>query len=922
MSVSFQPAVNRYVVNNGSSTFQIVQAGDGSQAARTRTLTYDSLSRLTSSVVPESGQTSYQYDANGNTTQITDARSVSTTIGYDALNRPISKTYSDSTPSVTFSYDEASPWGVPGSNNTNGRLSSTWVNGSLAGSIYIYDSMGRLVRNDQCAKSVCGTTSYPVYASYDYAGDLTSLTYPSGRQIANSYNNAGRLTGVNFANYNGTSVNYPYYTVPQSTSSTAWGYFPTGSVNRFSFGPGVSETLSSNNRLMLNQITASTSAQTLLSKTYSFYSSNNGDITQIADNMNSGRTQNFGYDYLNRLTSAVTAASSGPDAWNESYSIDPWGNMKWSGTYSFTQNFGTNNQIAPNQGYSYDAAGNLLTDTFHTYAYDAEERMTSVDTSNGSYTYSADGTRSRKDIPGDYTEYVYFGGQAIAEKNSAGDWTDYIFANGQRIAKAEGLDNGLRNYGTTTGSGQWVVQYFGSAAGLNGYTIQSGDKLYLTQYQITGSKGGMVLAFTDGSSSNWSVKDSDGNYLNDDQEQNATHIRTVDLSSLAGKTINAVAVNQEGDTALGSWAIIYEQISLVSADGSVHPIYTGQTSSPLTSNLQSGGETGIGSSIDVNRGHAIYPTQTTTYYTADHLGSSRLITSGNGYPVWSGVFLPYGQEWNPQITMNTYKFTGDEHDSESNLEHTWFRQYEGSQGRWLSPDPYMGSMDFANPQSFNRYAYTSNSPVTSIDPSGALGVKLLDPSTCDGIACGADQTFAAGYTPGVPGATIFGNDIFDALEGVPGTYNTLDEYGNFGFGFSPQLWAATHSYIDQQAQGLTSPNVAPFGPTGVTIIGFKTVQTLFQTTGWNTFVQNIGTETLVTGAISDLFALQQFANATYPSPEAATSVGQPLIDRINAELTPLAVDVNVIFSTQFPVFQPPPTNYPPLFPPLPIPGRH
>jgi RHS repeat-associated protein len=82
------------------------------------------------------------------------------------------------------------------------------------------------------------------------------------------------------------------------------------------------------------------------------------------------------------------------------------------------------------------------------------------------------------------------------------------------------------------------------------------------------------------------------------------------------------------------------------------------------------------------------------------------------------VFLPFGQEWNPQITMNTYKFTGDEHDSESNLEHTQFRQLSSVEGRWLSPDPYMGSMDLTNPQSLNRYAYVNNNPLVATDPSG------------------------------------------------------------------------------------------------------------------------------------------------------------------------------------------------------------
>jgi hypothetical protein len=67
---------------------------------------------------------------------------------------------------------------------------------------------------------------------------------------------------------------------------------------------------------------------------------------------------------------------------------------------------------------------------------------------------------------------------------------------------------------------------------------------------------------------------------------------------------------------------------------------------------------------------------TTNYYSSDHLGSSRTLLSYWGYPTWSATYLPFGQEWNPQITVNHYKFTGvDERDSETGLDHTQFRQY-------------------------------------------------------------------------------------------------------------------------------------------------------------------------------------------------------------------------------------------------------
>jgi RHS repeat-associated protein len=93
--------------------------------------------------------------------------------------------------------------------------------------------------------------------------------------------------------------------------------------------------------------------------------------------------------------------------------------------------------------------------------------------------------------------------------------------------------------------------------------------------------------------------------------------------------------------------------------------------------------------------------------------------------------------------LNHFKFTDLEHDSESNLEHTWFRQLSSTHGRWLTPDPYMGSMDLTNPQSLNRYAYVQNNPLNMVDPLGLhiclLYVKHGDSETgywWEGIFCG------------------------------------------------------------------------------------------------------------------------------------------------------------------------------------------
>ena len=47
------------------------------------------------------------------------------------------------------------------------------------------------------------------------------------------------------------------------------------------------------------------------------------------------------------------------------------------------------------------------------------------------------------------------------------------------------------------------------------------------------------------------------------------------------------------------------------------------------------------------------------------------------------------------------------------------RLYHYDQGRWVSPDPAgLAAVDFSNPQSWNRYAYVMNNPLSNMDPSG------------------------------------------------------------------------------------------------------------------------------------------------------------------------------------------------------------
>ncbi len=113
------------------------------------------------------------------------------------------------------------------------------------------------------------------------------------------------------------------------------------------------------------------------------------------------------------------------------------------------------------------------------------------------------------------------------------------------------------------------------------------------------------------------------------------------------------------------------------------------------------------------------------FLTADHLGSTRLVTNSAGQRLECHDYLPFGEE----LTINrdscyaasasvTLKFTGKERDTESGLDYFGARYFSPQQGRFTSPDPLLNSGRPWLPQSWNRYAYALNNPLKYVDPDG------------------------------------------------------------------------------------------------------------------------------------------------------------------------------------------------------------
>ncbi len=93
----------------------------------------------------------------------------------------------------------------------------------------------------------------------------------------------------------------------------------------------------------------------------------------------------------------------------------------------------------------------------------------------------------------------------------------------------------------------------------------------------------------------------------------------------------------------------------------------------------------------------------------DHLGNLVLKTNNVGSDVCRYYYKPYGELNSRTCTeADDYRFTGKERDAETGLDYFGARYHGSAIGRFTSVDPFRESADPANPQSWNRYAYTLN----------------------------------------------------------------------------------------------------------------------------------------------------------------------------------------------------------------------
>jgi RHS repeat-associated protein len=305
--------------------------------------------------------------------------------------------------------------------------SSNSINGNYLG----YDSVGRTARSRQITDNI----SYDMTYTYDIAGNLISQTYPSGRVVTNSFDDAGRLNKVT-----SQETNQPVKTYLSNPS-----YNSQGLLERVRLGNGRWESYQYNNRLQVTQIGlgASVGDTSFLKIDYDYgmATNNNSSLKQQTITVPGlpQLKQQYEYDELNRLKlTKETNNNWASTQWQQSFNYDRYGNRTINTSQTFgqdsnhtTQLVGQNpdistatNRIVPRQGeqYLYDSTGNLTKDkTGNTFTYDAENMQVKynggVSQPNGAdYVYDGSGKRIKKIVGTTQTIFVYnAGGQLVAE---------------------------------------------------------------------------------------------------------------------------------------------------------------------------------------------------------------------------------------------------------------------------------------------------------------------------------------------------------------------------------------------------------------------------------------------------------------------------------------------------------------------------
>jgi YD repeat-containing protein len=445
----------RDVYGNPQSITQSGLYGTESDSV-TKTLTYDSYHRLCRTTEPESGSEVMAYDAANNLAwsaaglaitgtgcgQEQVAAAAQTSRTYDAMNRVTMIQPPAGTQSTQYHY---TPLGQP-DNVVSGI--STWSG--------VYNFRGMLTGE---SLQLIGQSAWGIGYAHDAYGSLSMVHYPDGENVSYAPDALGRPTQV-------------------GSYATGIGYFPNGQVSQFVYANGTGFLAAQNARQLLSNFSYGPGSTAQVSEDLSY--DQNGNITTVADLASGPRNKSFGYDALNRLTSANAAGLWGSQA----YTYDALNNLRSLQTGSQTSIYhydSTNKLGSISSGastltsYLYDTRGNVTGKNATTLVFDQKNQLTQI-AGGGSYAYDASGRRVSKTVGGTTTYYFYNQvGQLMyqwAPDNALS--TSFVYLGSKLVGDNETIVLGAPatiGFDANPSNGSYTV-HWGAVAGATSYVLQ------------------------------------------------------------------------------------------------------------------------------------------------------------------------------------------------------------------------------------------------------------------------------------------------------------------------------------------------------------------------------------------------------------------------------------------------------------------
>lgn len=630
---------------------------------RTTMMTYDTFGRKLSINDPSTGTTVYEYDDAGRLVNKTDAKGQVAHYTHDDINRNTSITYSDGTPTVTYTYDDPAI--------ENGIGHATQVSDGTSVTSFAY--------NDQGAPSVKRITidgrQFIFHMEYDNRKRMTELTYPDGKTITREYCDLGLLKAVKWDGY--PVVQYGRFKLDEDGEVTG----VEDKVYRVT-GNNVETAVAYNplNMLPQNNVTQrrGDTPEVLENIDYAFDSL--GNVTGMTDNLDSSKTQSFAYDPLNRITSADGMYG------HITFEYTSYGNMTKKG--SLVLNYNSDHPYAVSSdsdgnAYSYDANGNMVSRRGKTLDYDAENRLLKI--SDGAvpeadYAYDTAGNRIKKMLADGTIVYNIDGLYELTLMPGRDDHhTKYFYGyNNELVAQMTMIDSTLMAMHTPS-----VINSY--------YAGDSIIGLLLIGYQYANYLCGNPKTIR---------------YF-------AYAVLILLFVLLAGKTIHTFTVRHRDVRLYPAWAraaaplVIFAVFSVFGFSGCEIP-YWMLGASPWQDTTMPSGVTTEG-----------IPVEGMIFFHPDYNGNISFVTNAGGEKICQIHYRPYGEIAEKTGTdVFRHKFNSHEKDNESGLSYFKARFYDPFIGRFITPDSVVP--DSMNTQCYNRYMFVNGNPMTLRDADGHM----------------------------------------------------------------------------------------------------------------------------------------------------------------------------------------------------------